>query len=281
MKPEIFSFPKTVAEAASELKKSGAVALAGGTQLVRNLPAETRRLVCLRELPLSYVKADKRYLRIGSGTTFSQLLASPLAKKWAGGMLYDAAIRVSSRMVRNMGTVGGNIVRPFPANHFMPALLALDAQISVCEGGKTVRRPVGEIFGEKFFHTLGRKSLLVEILIPAETKNRKAAFGKFAKAETMWDSYALTAVSLHMRAGKCAAARVAVGSAIARAARFERAEKLLTGEKITPQLARKAGAAAAEDISHFTPIEASAEYKKSVLPVFVERTILKALELQK
>lgn len=273
-----YAFPSTVKEASKTLAKmkAGAVVLAGGTNLIRSIPPETECVVDLRNLPLKYVKEGARALSVGACTTFEDLLASQPVRKWAGGVLHDAARAVSTKMVRVMGTVGGNIVRHYPYNHLPPVLLALDASVTVVEGGKARVYPVSNILEGELAAKLGKTALLTEIKIPSSTKGMNTAFVKLSKAASMWECSALVCVALEMKGGVCRKAAIAVGSALPRARRFPNAEQLLAGNKITPELAAKAGEAAMEGLTGFTSIQSSPEYKREVLPVLIRRAILEA-----
>jgi len=275
-----YHFPSQVKEASAVLAKlkNRAVVLAGGTMLTKSIPAEAEAVVDIRNLGLDYIKAEKAFLRIGAGVTFTKMLGSDVLKSWAGGVLYDAAFRISSHLVRNMGTVGGNIVRAFPFNHLPPILLALDAQAVVMENGKSRTCPFAELYDKKLSAALGRTALLVEIKIPAASKNLAVHFEKFAKAASMWESIALVCCAVEVKNGKCARIAVAVGSAVPRAKRLPTVEKLLLGNELTAAAVHHAAASAVKDAGTFTSVQASAAYKSEILPVLVERAILSAAQ---
>lgn len=273
-----YAFPSTVSEAAKTLAKmkDGAVILAGGTNLIRSIPPETECVVDLRNLPLRYMKEGTRALAIGACTTFEDLLASQPAKKWAGGILHKAAKAVSTKMVRVMGTVGGNIVRHYPYNHLPPVLIALDATATIVDGGKKKDHPVSDILEGDMARKLGKTALLTEIKIPSYARGMNTAFVKLAKAGSMWECSAIVCVALEVKGGVCKRAAISAGSALPRAKRFPAAEQILVGNKITPELAARAGEAAMEGLTGFTSIQSSPEYKREVLPVLIRRAILEA-----
>ena len=276
-KLEAYCFPATVKDAVAELNAPGrkSVVLGGGTHVARMLPPAADTVVDARLLKLNYVKSDAKWLTIGAMTTFTELLSKPMIDGWAGGILRKAAHTISSRMIRDMGTLGGNLVHPFPYNHFPSILLALDAQAVIALKGKTVTVPVAELSSGKWAGLLGSKALLTEIKIPAATKNHSGVFEKFAKTESMWESYAIVTVTMDKKGGICNSASVAVSSAMPKADRFPKAEALLKGQRVDERLAEKAAAEVSASLSKFTQSD-KADYVRELVRVLVRRAILQA-----
>ena len=272
-----YCLPTTVKEAVAELNAPGrkAVLFGGGTLAARMLPQSADTAVDSRLLKLNYIKADAKWLTIGAGATFTEMLEKPVIKTWGRGVLYKAASAISSRMVRDMGTLGGNLVRPYPYNHFPCLLLALDAQAVIASKGKTQTVPLADLWSPKLLPVLGSKAMLVEVKIPAATKNFSAVFEKFAKTESMWESYALVTVAMDKKGGLCRRAAIAVGSAIPNAARFPQAEALLAGKAIDEALAEKASAQITASLTRLTQAE-KADYVRELVQVLVRRAILQA-----
>jgi len=267
-----YYLPATVREAASRLSKPGAAIIAGSTLAARNLPAGTMAAVDLRRLPLKYIKADAKGLHLGACATFSDILDSKTACAWAGGILRSAAFKVSSQLIRNMATVGGNIARPMPYNHLPPVFAALDAKVLVAAKGKTAYYQFGELAGKPLAGTLGKKALIVEVLLPAATKNMRGVFEKFSKAPSMWESYALVAAALAFKNGVCSGAGLALGAAVPRVVRLAAVEAALIGSPVTETTAGAAVSAAPDGLE----LGAQREYKRELLPVLIRRAIIAA-----
>lgn len=92
----------------------GAVAKAGGVDLLDRMKEgleRPERVVNLRTIPgLDRIEADSRELRIGPLVTMTQLGESPeVAKRWPA--LAQAAAKAATPQIRNMATVGGNLLQ--------------------------------------------------------------------------------------------------------------------------------------------------------------------------
>jgi 4-hydroxybenzoyl-CoA reductase subunit beta len=115
--------PKTVAEAAAILHGEGPLAMvvAGGTDLYPNMKRRHQvptTLVGLRKIEwLRGVKGSAaRGLWIGPGTTLTELEENALLRHYPG--LFQAIHSISTPILRNMGTIGGNICLDTRCNYY-------------------------------------------------------------------------------------------------------------------------------------------------------------------
>jgi len=105
---------RTVEEASAALQKGNAVVIAGGSDLLGTmrfevLPDYPATVVNLKTIPgLAYIKEESGMLRIGALTTLEDIARSALMRdKYSA--LAEAAFRVGTPHIREMGTLGGNI----------------------------------------------------------------------------------------------------------------------------------------------------------------------------
>jgi CO/xanthine dehydrogenase FAD-binding subunit len=115
MKQFLHYSPKTLDEAASVLKSNAnSAAIAGGTELLHsmkqnNLPTEPTFLVDLKSIPgLDYITESGGVLKIGPNTTLVEI-ANSSTVQGSYRALAQAAQRVATPVLRNMGTIAGNI----------------------------------------------------------------------------------------------------------------------------------------------------------------------------
>ena len=102
--------PESVAEALELLASEGAAVLAGGTDLAgqvdRGLLAPLL-FVDLQAAGLDGIRAAAERLEIGATTTLTDIAESPLITPYTA--VATAARLAASRLLRNQGTVGGNL----------------------------------------------------------------------------------------------------------------------------------------------------------------------------
>jgi xanthine dehydrogenase YagS FAD-binding subunit len=105
---------RTVDEAAAVLQNGNAVAIAGGSDLLGTmrfevLPNYPDVVVNLKTIPdLAYIREENGMLRIGALTKLEDIARSTLVRDRYTA-LAQAAFRVGTPHIREMGTLGGNI----------------------------------------------------------------------------------------------------------------------------------------------------------------------------
>ena len=101
-------------EEASKKMQSGAALLAGGTDLLGSLKADIlpdypQEVVSIKQVPdADRIEVSDGVLRIGAMAKLSHIAASELVQKHVPA-LAEAAHSVATPLVRNLGTIGGNL----------------------------------------------------------------------------------------------------------------------------------------------------------------------------
>src|SRR3970040_642736 len=178
--------PVSLDEAVGLLERYGgdAKVLAGGQILIPTLKlrlAEPGALIDINRIPnLAYIREDNEFLRIGALTRANELLdSSMIQEKYP--ILTEAADDIADPLVRNMGTVGGNVSHGDPANDLPACMLALEAHF-VIHGPKRIRAiPAGEFYRDTFVTALESNEILTEIQIPKHQPGQGNAYMKLEK----------------------------------------------------------------------------------------------------
>lgn len=144
------------------------VFISGGTDFINNNAGRNAELVIdlSQVADLKYIKDLGTEIRIGGGTTFAFLAASPVIQAKASA-LAQAAGRVGSVQIRNRATIGGNIASGSPAGDSLPVLAALDAIIRT-DG---INGPRQLTLAETLLG-LEEKEIITEIVIPTPPESR-------------------------------------------------------------------------------------------------------------
>jgi len=259
-----FHHPKRIGDAVGLLKRQSSVVVAGGTSFVGKPRAE--HLVDVTRLGLDYIRADKKTIRIGAATTIAELEKSELTKGMVSGILNSACSSTADTPLRNMITVGGDVVCKFPWANLPPVLLVLGAELSL------MGRKKREVSVDKFMSSrLGRGEILKEVVIPRNLPG-KGSFIKFSKTKTDFSAITVAAY-VEQSDGMISLARVAVGG-LYRPRRLKIFEKGLVDYPADQATVSDAINIHVPVMAIPKTIFASEEYSREVLGVLLRRALL-------
>jgi xanthine dehydrogenase YagS FAD-binding subunit len=155
-----------------------------------------------------------------------------------------------------------------------PALVALDAKFRIVgpKGERTV--PAGEFFllpkvNAARENALGDDEILASIELPAARPGTRSNYHKVLDREAWTHAVVSAAIVLDMDKDVCRSARVVLGGVAPIPWRVPDAERLLTGQRITPELAAKAAETA---VAGAKPLAKNA-YKVPLTREIVQRTV--------
>ncbi len=284
MKPNAFEYfaPNTVKEAVGLLEKyeDEAKILAGGQSLVPIMNFRLGRPEVLVDIngikDLDYIKGEGEALLIGALTRERDLEQSPLVKEKCP-ILAEAVSFIGHVPIRNRGTVGGSLVHADPSSELPTVICCLDGEMKVVgPSGERVLEP------EEFFLTylttsLEPSEILVEVRIPTLPQNTAWSFVELSRRSGDFAIVGVATLLFMEDGGVCKEARIALGGVAPTPVRAEEAEELLSGQMITDELIKEAGEEAAEATETEPDYHASAEYRKDMARVFVQRGLREAL----
>jgi carbon-monoxide dehydrogenase medium subunit len=240
--------------------------------------ASFAHLVDIGRIPgLDYIKEEGGFLRIGAMTRQATLERSDLIRTQYP-ILADAVPLIADPLVRNRGTIGGNVANGDPGNDQPAIMLALGATF-VARGPKGERSIAANQFYKGLYETaLARNEILTEIRIPAPPARSGGAYAKL-KRKTGDFAVAAAAVQLTLDAkGAIERAAVALTNAALTPVEASDAAKFLAGkmpdDKTIAEAAKLAGAKSAPSADR----RGSVEYKKEMARVLTARALRKAVQ---
>ena len=268
--------PLSLAEPNTKLARGGVQICAGGTDLLPSMRQklfEPEYVLDLR--PVAELrgirKLDDGSVSIGALTTLSAIEDSAVIDD-RYPVLREAVRTVASPVLRNMGTIGGNIcldtrclwynqsaawrtscgfcikkdgdlchVAPGGTKCWAafsgdtpPALLCLEAEIEIAGPGGTRRMPITELYTGigDARLNLAKNEILTRVLLPAKTANWRGAYRKLRMRGSI--DYPLAGVAVAIKAnGTVEAARVAVTAVNPAPLLVKRVEDALVGKPVS------------------------------------------------
>ncbi len=280
---EEYHFPRTVEEALEILERYGGEAriIAGGTDLVLQLKrgeVEARVLVDITRIPqLRGIREEDGYIWIGATTTHQEVAESPLIQAKAA-LLARACRSIGSLQIRNVGTIGGNLVNAMPAADSVIALVALDAEVEVVnkEGARWI--PVTE-----FHRNVGEccinpcNELVRAVRFRPLGENEGSSFQRLARRRALILPILNVGVVVGWGGDRFTKAAIAIGPVAPVPFRARKAEEFLKGSSLSLESIEEAARLAQDEAQpRSSLLRGSAEYRKDMVRVLVRRALIEA-----
>ena len=276
--------PHSLEEALSQRADYGrdALPIAGGQSLLvmlRNKLIDPKVLLDLEPLgELRGLQPRADGISIGAMTTFFDLISSTDVQK-ASPILAEAAAKVGSTAIRNLGTIGGNLCHNEPGADLPPALLALDASVELRSRKGTRKVPLTEFFQGYFETAVEADEILSRVDIPTLPQG---ACGAYIKHSISPEDLAIAGVAVVLVPdGKNPVSarelRIGLGGVSPVPLRALKAEAALNGRALTDDAIRAAAEIAASEAEPMSDPHSSADYRRKMIKVLVRRALAAAI----
>jgi len=314
--------PRSVDEAVAYLAKysSALRVIAGGTDLIPSMRQklfEPEYVLDIRHiLELRGIRERQGGgVEIGALTPLSEIEHSVLLRR-RYCVLREAAATVASPVIRNMGTMGGNIcldtrclwynqsltwrkgcgfcikkdgdlchVAPGGAKCWAafsgdtpPALLCLNAEVEIVGPGGARRIPLLEFYTGlgDAYRNLQPNEILTRIFLPEDTADYRGVYRKLRIRGSIDYPLAGVAVVMKRSNGHVADARVALTAVNPAPVLVKGASETMNGKVADEAIAEAVGALAARTAKPLTTSALTPEYRREMIRVFTKRAVLAA-----
>jgi carbon-monoxide dehydrogenase medium subunit len=288
MKWEEYLVPTSLDEALAMLKerRGQARVIAGGTDLIIQLKKKEVIAKCLVDVTnldeLKGIELEDGFIRIGACVTHQELASSSLIWERAAA-LAGGASQVGSPQIRNVGTVGGNIVNAQPAADTVVPLVALEAEVEVATATGTRREPLGGLcVGPGQCTVDATAEILTAVRFRALGPDQGSAFERLAKRKALALPILNTAAVVILNNGgdTFQEVRLAVGPVAPTPFRARKAEEALRGAAVEVQAIAAAMELAAQEAQpRSNPVRGSQEYRQEMVKVLLRRSIERAVQM--
>lgn len=319
--------PRTLDEALSLLAKHAGESpaatrvVAGGTDLIPSMRQklfEPEYVLDIRNVAgLKDIRQTDRGVEMGALASLTSIEQSALLRR-RYPVLTEAAATVASPLLRNMGTIGGNIcldtrclwynqsltwrkgcgfcikkdgdlchVAPGGTKCWAvfsgdtpPALLCLAAEIEIASASGSRRMPLSDFYtGEgDAYRNLRSDELLTQIFLPESSADYRGVYRKLRVRGSIDYPLAGVAVVMKKSNGHIADARVAITAVNPAPLLVKGAGELLAGQTLDEASAEAIGDLAAKMARPLTTSALTPEYRREMIRVFTKRAVLAAAE---
>jgi len=311
--------PGTIEQATQMLAQEGeqSMLVAGGTDLYPNMKRRQFTppvLIGLRGIAaLKHISGSPgQGMQLGAGVTLTTLAQHPIFLEHYSA-LATAAGSVSTPQLRNMGTIGGNLLLDTRCNYYnqtefwrqsidycmkkdgevclvapgsprcwaissadtAPVLVSLDAQVRLVSvrGERVI--PVRELFRDDGMnpYTRANDEILCEIILPP-ADGWRSVYLKLRRRGSFDFPILGVAVALRFAGeGTVAGARITLGAVASHPVEANDAAKLLAGQRLTPELISEVATLASKRSKPLDNADLTINYRKQVTPVYIRRAL--------
>ena len=311
--------PNTIEQATNMLAREGehAMLVAGGTDLYPNMKRRQftpQVLIGLRGISaLQHISGSpEQGMRVGAGVTLTTLANHPVFLEYYAA-LASAAGSVSTPQLRNMGTIGGNVLLDTRCNYYnqtefwrnsidycmkkdgevclvapgsprcwaissadtAPVLVSLDAQVRLVSSRGERVMPVRELFRDDGMqpYTRAFDEILSEIILPPADGWHSVYLKLRRRGSFDFPILGVAAALRFADDGTVADARLTLGAVASHPVEATDAVKLLLGQHLTPELISEVAALASKRSKPLDNADLTINYRKQVTPVYIRRAL--------
>ncbi|NWG35381.1 MAG: xanthine dehydrogenase family protein subunit M [Chloroflexi bacterium] len=281
-----YATPKSAEEVATLLagKNGEAQILAGGTDLLVQLREGRRQaklVIDIKNIPeLTQVTFDPQNgLRIGAAASCFQICSDPNVRQHYPGLV-DAVRLIGGVQIQNRASVGGNLCNASPAADSIPALIVHEAVCHITGSNETRTLPVEEFCMAPGKNAMRPGEFLTSIGVPVPQGNFGASYLRFIPRSEMDIAVvgAGASVVLNAEGKQFVSARIALGAVAPTPLLASDAGAFLAGKAVTRENVREAAHRAQAIAQPITDLRGTAEHRRHLCAVLVERAVGKAIE---
>jgi len=265
-------------------KNGNARVLSGGTDLLVQLREGRRKasvVIDIKNIPeLTQITFDPQNgLRIGAATPCHDICSDPNVNKHYPG-LTDGIHLIGGVQIQNRASVGGNLCNASPAADAIPALIVHEASCNITGPNGSHVLPVEEFCIAPGKNALQPGELLISISVPAPKEKFGAHYLRFIPRNEMDIAVvgAGASVILNDEGKRFVSARIALGAVAPTPLLASDAGAFLAGKAVTRENIKEAARLAQSMARPITDLRGTAEHRKHLCAVLVERTLMKAIE---
>ena len=258
---------------------------AGGTDVLVQMHAglsEPGLLVDIKNIPeLRVIANEDGGFRVGAAVPAMTLLDhKPFRTAWPG--VIESVSLIGSIQVKGRATMGGNLCNASPAADSVPAMIAAGAIASIAGPNGKRQAAVEDIITGPGRTSLARGEIIVSFLFPRRAAHSGDCYLRLTPRTEMDIAVVGAGVNLTLDgAGKCTAARVALGAVAPKPLLVGAAAAALIGSTVDDAALTKMASAASAACNPITDKRGTKEYRIKTAAVMARRAAEKALERAK
>ena len=231
----------------------------------------------LNDERLKGIRQEGNRCIIGASTTVTELNESPVMQQYFPRLAEHIKL-ISSTSIRNIATIGGNLINASPIGDLTIFLLALDALLVLSNGERTRQLPLRELY--KGYKTLDKQPYeqLGSISFELPGVNTFFNFEKVSKRTNLDIASVNTAICLNLQGDIIQDVRISAGGVAPVPKLLDKTNAFLKDKPVTDTTIDEAIAIVQTEISPISDARGTAEYKRLLLGQLIKAHFLTVSE---
>jgi CO/xanthine dehydrogenase FAD-binding subunit len=270
-----FAKPKDLKELLQLLSCESCSIIAGGTDVMVEVHNGKEFKECVVDISgiedLKGISNSEKTITILAGTTHAEIEKNKIVNKYMP-MLSKACSLVGSTLIRNRGTIGGNVANNASCADSIPPLLLFNAKVVLksLQGDRNLS--LDEFLGKNCSVDLKSEEILYSI-VAEKLEGYKWELVKVGRRKSLAISRITLAIALKEKDGVIEDLRLCPGAMLPKHTRLYNTENMFKGKKLSIGTIEAIANNAAEEAIEMSGRRWSAEYKEPVLKGLIVRTL--------
>ncbi len=259
--------------------KGRARVVSGATDLfLRDLPYALVDITAVKEMAV--IEESDQKIMLGAAVSHSKAANSSIICRQAKA-LSEASLSVGSPQIRNIGTLGGNVVNAAPAADAATALVALGAKAVLVDIEGQTRVEAVESLYESYNRSYvdSCTEILLRFEIESCSGGEGTAFTRFASRRALSLPMVNAAARIKIEGGFIKDLKLVAAPVRPAPTRLTKTEMLLKGMPLSDETWQQAEKSAADEVEvRSSLLRCSADYRSHLVGVMTRRALVKAVE---
>ena len=258
----------------------GVKVISGGTDVIIQVlegKKEPRALLDLNRLNgLRYIREENGLIKVGPLATHREIESSPIIRECAAA-LSEAAFIVGSPQIKNLGTIGGNVANASPVADSVPALMVLDAVLTLSSRSGERHAPIRDFAVGPGKSVLRTDELITVISFAKPGADEISFYERLGQRRLLSISKVGVAFKARVRGGIMSKVAIALGAVAPKVIMAQRAAAYLEGKAYSEKVAEEAGRIAEGESTAITDIRSTADYRDKMVVALLMRGLARVM----
>lgn len=235
---------------------------------------ESSILFLAEKASLKGIRQEGNTCDIGAASTVTDLMESPILQRYFPDFKAYTKL-ISSTPIRNLATIGGNLINASPIGDFTIVFLALDADITLNDGTQSRSLPLRDLY--LGYKTLDRQpeEILEKITFDLPSPSSRFNFEKVSKRTHLDIASVNSAIQLLVDGNLITSVKLSAGGVAPIPRRLTNTEAFLTGKPLTEAVILEATQVAQTDIAPISDARGTEAYKRLLLSQLIKAHFIK------